>query len=181
MELDALAAELSGDASAPGTSTFDSAPPGSSSRDQAAAFANGDPVADPVVGVLRQQRFDVILSLPLLKVWTRAGSRARGQWFRSNVRLREDRLSLFAYMLMHPGEVVGTHNADDIYRGDAVSANALAQTMRRFRSLLHQRNPTGPYLINTKVLVSAGHRRGYVVHGYMMNANRNYLVICKKF
>lgn len=171
-ELDSLAAELSGNASMTAVSA---------SEEQAVAFANGRPVAAPAAEVLRQQRFDVILSLPLLKVWSREGSGTQGKWCQSGVRLRKNRLSLFTYMLMHPRAVIGPHNAEEICRSDDVSPNALASTMRTFRTLLHQDDPAGPYLVNTKGLVQTSRHHSYIGNGYTMNANHNYLVICEKF
>jgi len=180
-ELGTLKAELSDHASVSSTSASDSCPLMSSREDQAVAFVNGDPVIDRAAEVLRQQRFDVILSAPMLKVWARQGPDAEGKWASSDIAgLRSSRLQLLLYMLTHRGTAVGTHNVDEICRSDDVSPNALAQTMRTFRTLLHQRDPAGPYLINTKSLVQIGRHHSYIGNGYTMNADYSYLLICKK-
>jgi hypothetical protein len=180
-ELAVLKAELSGDTTID-VPILDPSITDSETGKQAEAIVNGHPVADHAVDILRQQSFDVILSTPMLRVWARQGPEAEGQWLGSDLKgLRHSRLLLLLHMLMRPRTVVGTHNADGICQSDDISPQALAQTMRLFRSLLHQDKPDGPYIVNTRVLVNAGTRRGYVANGYTMNANRNYLVILTEF
>lgn len=180
-ELAVLKAELSGDTTID-VPILDPSITDPESGKQAVVLLNGHPVIDRAVETLRHQRFDVILSVPVLRVWARGGAEADGKWHGSDIRgLRHSRLLLLLHMLMRPRTVVGTHNADGICQSDDISPQALAQTMRLFRSLLHQDKPDGPYIVNTRVLVNAGTRRGYVANGYTMNANRNYLVILTEF
>jgi hypothetical protein len=179
-ELVVLKAELSGDATID-TPVFDPSIPDPESGKQAPAIANGRPVSDRVVETLRRQRFQVILSLPALEVRARDGGKPNGKWLTSDIQgLRRNRLSLFVHMLMHPRTVVGTHNVHEICQSDPVLPNALARTMRLFRALLHQYEPDGPYIINTRIIVGAGARRGYVANGYTLNPAHDYLVILKE-
>ena len=180
-ELVVLKAELSGDTTID-VPILDPSITDSETGKQAEAIVNGHPVADHAVDILRQQSFDVILSTPMLRVWARQGPEAEGRWLGSDLKgLRRNRLLLLLHMLTHPTAVVGTHNADGICQSDSISSQALAQTVRLLRSLLHQAKPNGPYIVNKKVLVDAGSQRRYVANGYTMNANRNYLVILKEF
>lgn len=136
------------------------------SGQQAVAFADGHPVVDRAAEILRRQQFQVILSVPALRVWAREEAEADGKWVASDVEgLRRNRSSLFLHMLMHPRTVVGTHNVHEICQSDLISPNALARTIGVFRSLLHQHKPDGPDIVNTRVLVRAGIRKGYMANG----------------
>jgi hypothetical protein len=180
-ELVVLKTELSGDP-AMDVPTLDPSITDPEAGQQAAAMVNGEPVSDRAVEILRRQRFQVILSVPALRVWARGGAEADGKWAGSDIQgLRHNRSLLFLHMLMHPRTVVGTHNVDEICQSDPILPNALARTMKVFRALLYQYEPDGPYIINRRVLVSAGIRRGYMANGYTLSPAHNYLVILKEF
>jgi hypothetical protein len=180
-ELAVLKTELSGDPTMD-VPILDPSITDPESAKQPVVFVNGHPVSDRVVETLRHQRLHVILSVPALKVWARGGVEADGKWSASDIQgLRPHRLSLFLHMLMHPRTVVGIHNAAEICQSDDVSPNALARTMGVFRAILYQYEPDGPYIINGKVLVGTGIRKGYMANGYTLSPTYNYLVILREF